>query len=336
MAMDALLSVENLVTVLDTDRGTARAVDGVSFRIGRGETLGLVGESGCGKTMTALSIMRLLPERIGRVESGSIVFEGRDLLRLPEKEMRAVRGNKISIVFQEPLTSLNPVFTCGEQVREAIALHKKLSRAASKERAIEMLRLVRIPEPEKRYHAYPHQMSGGMRQRVMIAMALSCEPPLVIADEPTSALDVSVQGQIIELLRELRERLRMAVLLITHDLAVVAEMADRVVVMYAGAVFEEAPVGDLFARPSHPYTEGLIGSLARPDRRGGRLAAIPGNVPDPMRLPPGCRFSDRCARRFERCTLSEPPLFAVSAEHRARCWLRETGEGGDRGAAGNV
>ncbi len=330
--METLLAVENLVTVLDTERGEARAVDGVSFRIAPAETLGLVGESGCGKTMTALSIMRLLPEPIGRIASGSILFEGRDLVRLPDKEMRAVRGNKISIVFQEPLTSLNPVFTCGEQVREAIALHRRLGRAASKERAIEMLRLVRIPEPEKRYHAYPHQMSGGMRQRVMIAMALSCEPSLVIADEPTSALDVSVQGQIIELLRELQGRLRMAVLLITHDLAVVAEMVDRVIVMYAGAVVEEAPVGELFARPSHPYTEGLIGSLARVDRRGGRLAAIPGNVPDPLRLPRGCRFGDRCARRFERCSAAEPPLFAVADGHRARCWLREGAGGGESSA----
>ena len=334
--MESLLEVERLVTVLDTDLGSARAVDGVSFGIGRAEIVGLVGESGCGKTMTALSIMRLLPEPIGRIAEGSIVFEGRDLVRISEKEMRGVRGNKISIVFQEPLTSLNPVFTCGEQVREAIALHLRLGRKASKERAIEMLRLVRMPEPEKRYSSYPHQMSGGMRQRVMIAMALSCEPALVIADEPTSALDVSVQGQIIELLRELQGRLRMAVLLITHDLAVVAELASRVLVMYAGSIVEEAPTDELFARPSHPYTEGLIGSLARAARRGARLAAIPGNVPDPFHLPRGCRFSDRCVFRIERCTAEEPPLFAVAERHGARCWLREGATGGGSGAARNA
>ena len=282
--MEPLLSVQNLVTVFDSDRGAARVVDGVSFQVARAETAGLVGESGCGKTVTALSIMRLIPSPSGRIEAGSILFEGRDLRAISEKEMRKVRGNKISIIFQEPLTSLNPVFTCGEQVREAIALHQKLGRAASREKAIEMLRLVRIPDPEKRYGSYPHQMSGGMRQRVMIAMALSCEPQLLIADEPTSALDVSVQGQIIELLSELQERMRMAVLLITHDLAVVAQMASRVVVMYAGVIVEDAPVRSLFDAAAHPYTEGLLASIAQRDRRGGRLSTIPGNVPDPLIL----------------------------------------------------
>jgi peptide/nickel transport system ATP-binding protein len=318
--VDALLAIENLTTVFEGEAGASRVVDGVSFEIGRAETVGLVGESGCGKSVTALSIMRLVAEPPGRIAGGSIYFEGTDLLTLPEKEMRKVRGNKISIVFQEPLSSLNPVFTCGEQVREAIALHQRLGRRASKEKAIEMLRLVRIPDPERRYGAYPHQMSGGMRQRVMIAMALSCEPRLLIADEPTSALDVSVQGQIIELLSELQETMRMAMLLITHDLAVVAQMVHRVIVMYAGVVFEESPVRELFETPRHPYTDGLLASIAKP-AAGGRLSAIPGNVPDPLRLPPGCRFSDRCPRRFDKCVSQEPPLFEVSAGHRSRCWL---------------
>jgi len=320
--MEPLLNVQNLVTVFDSDGGVARVVDGVSFQVAHAETVGLVGESGCGKSVTALSIMRLIPSPPGRIESGSIFFEGQDLRAISERDMRKVRGNKISIIFQEPLTSLNPVFTCGEQVREAIALHQKLGRAASKKKAIEMLRLVRIPDPEKRYGAYPHQMSGGMRQRVMIAMALSCEPQLLIADEPTSALDVSVQGQIIELLGELQERMRMAVLLITHDLAVVAQMASRVVVMYAGVIVEDAPVRSLFEAAAHPYTEGLLASIAQRAHRGDRLLTIPGNVPDPLRLPPGCRFSDRCPKRFEKCLAAEPPLFDVSLDHRARCWLR--------------
>ena len=319
--METLLNVENLETVFESEEGAARVVDGVSIRVDRAEAVGLVGESGCGKSVTALSIMRLIPSPPGRIAAGSVLFEGRDLLTIPEKDMRKVRGNKISIVFQEPLTSLNPVFTCGEQVREAIALHQKLGRAASKAKAIEMFRLVRIPDPEKRYGSYPHQMSGGMRQRVMIAMALSCEPRLLIADEPTSALDVSVQGQIIELLGELQARMHMAVLLITHDLAVVAQMVSRVIVMYAGVIVEEAPVRSLFEATAHPYTEGLLGSIRKLARRGGRLSTIPGNVPDPFRVPPGCRFSDRCPKSFEKCHAAEPPLFDVSPDHRSRCWL---------------
>lgn len=319
--METLLSIENLTTILETDRGPVRAVDGVSFRVRKGEIVGLVGESGCGKTMTALSIMRLLPSPMGRIAAGSIIFDGRDLVKIPEKEMRRIRGNRIAMVFQEPLSSLNPVFTCGEQVREAIAVHKKLGRAASRERAIEMLRLARIPEPEKRYHSYPHELSGGMRQRVMIAMAISCEPSLVIADEPTSALDVSVQGQIIELLRELQERLKMAVLLITHDLAVVAQLAGRVLVMYAGTVVEEASTGELFSNPMHPYTEGLLGSIAKVASRGERFRAIPGVVPDLLRLPAGCRFSDRCEKRLPRCSENEPPNYLISQDRKVRCWL---------------
>ncbi len=323
---EELLKIDALKTVFHTEAGTARAVDGVSFTVGRGETVGLVGESGCGKSVTALSILRLIADPPGRIESGSILFEGRDLLGLSEKEMRKVRGNEISIVFQEPLSSLNPVFTCGEQIREAIALHQKLGRKASKEKAIDMLRLVRIPDPEKRYGSYPHQMSGGMRQRVMIAMALSCQPKLLIADEPSTALDVSVQAQIIELLDELRSGMDMAVLLITHDLAVVAQMADRVVVMYAGAVVEESPVGEIFSSPAHPYTKGLLDSLPKLGQDLERLPMIPGTVPDPLHLPEGCRFSDRCSERFERCA-AEPPLFDLPGGRRARCWLLEEGDG---------
>lgn len=318
--MEELLRVENLRTVFRTPEGIARAVDGASFTVARAETVGLVGESGCGKSVAALSIMRLIPEPPGEIAGGRILFEGTDLLELPEREMRRIRGNKISIVFQEPLTSLNPVFTCGEQVREAIALHQKLGRRESKARSIEMLRLVRIPDPEKRYHSYPHQMSGGMRQRVMIAMALSCRPALLIADEPTSALDVSVQGQIIELLAELIATMHMAVLLITHDLAVVAQLANRVIVMYAGVVFEEAPADEIFARPAHPYTEGLLRSLPGLGSRERRLPMMPGNVPDPLSIPSGCRFSDRCPKRFERCA-AEPPLLRVTERHLSRCWL---------------
>jgi oligopeptide/dipeptide ABC transporter ATP-binding protein len=319
--MEQMLKIENLTTLFRIEEGTVRAVDGVSFDVRRGETVGLVGESGCGKSVTALSIMRLVTDPPGRIESGSIYWEGRDLLGLTEGEMRRVRGNEISIVFQEPLSSLNPVFTCGEQIREAIALHQKLGRSASKRKAIEMLRLVKIPDPERRYGSYPHQMSGGMRQRVMIAMALSCEPKLLIADEPSTALDVSVQAQIMELLANLKDQLGMAMLLITHDLAVVAEMADRVVVMYAGVVVEEAPLGELFASPAHPYTEGLLESIPRIGSGHGRLKTIGGTVPDPLRLPPGCRFSDRCPKRFERCVSEEPPLFDAGDGHRSRCWL---------------
>ena len=323
--MEPLLRIENLRTIFRSEEGTVRAVDGVSFDVGAGETVGLVGESGCGKSVTALSIMRLVSDPPGRIESGSIFWEGRDLLRLQEKEMRRVRGNEISIVFQEPLSSLNPVFTCGEQVREAIGLHQKLGRSASKRKAVEMLRLVKIPDPEKRYNSYPHQMSGGMRQRVMIAMALSCEPKMLIADEPSTALDVSVQAQIMELLSSLKERLGMAMLLITHDLAVVAQMADRVVVMYAGVVVEEAALDDLFARPAHPYTAGLLESIPRIGGGTGKLRAIGGAVPDPLYLPPGCRFSDRCPERFEKCGAGEPPLFDLGGGHRSRCWLCEGG-----------
>ncbi len=320
--METLLEIKDLRTVFYTDEGTVRAVDGVSFTIGRGEAVGLVGESGCGKSVTALSIMRLIPDPPGKITGGSILLEGRDILPIPEKEMRRVRGNDISIVFQEPLTSLNPVFTCGEQVREAIGLHQKVGRRESKERAIEMLRLVRIPDPEKRYGNYPHQMSGGMRQRVMIAMALSCQPKLLIADEPSTALDVSVQAQIIELLLDLKERMDMAVLLITHDLAVVAQMVRRVIVMYAGVIVEEAPIQGIYTAPMHPYTAGLLASIPKLNQPVERLPTIPGTVPDLLNLPGGCRFSDRCPDRFDRCT-EEPPMLRTGNDRRVRCWLHE-------------
>jgi len=318
-----LLKVRDLQTVFDTPRGEARAVDGISFDISRGETVGLVGESGCGKSVTALSIMRLVPDPPGRIKGGSIELEGRDILSLPEKRMRKIRGNEISIVFQEPLSSLNPVFTCGEQVREAIALHQNLSRKESKARAVEMLGLVKIPDSRKRYGNYPHQMSGGMRQRVMIAMALSCQPKLLIADEPSTALDVSVQAQIIELLQELREKMEMSILLITHDLSVVAQMADRVLVMYAGKIVEAASVQEIFSNPGHPYTRGLIGSMPGYGNPGEKLPVIKGTVPDPARLPPGCRFSDRCEYRIEKCFQREPELIDLGDSHFLRCWMNE-------------
>ncbi len=318
-----LLKVRNLKTVFDNPRGEVRAVDGISFDISRGETVGLVGESGCGKSVTALSIMRLVTDPPGRIKEGSIQLGERDILKLPQKEMRKIRGNEISIVFQEPLSSLNPVFTCGEQVREAIALHQKLGRKKSKTRAVEMLRMVKIPDPEKRYGNYPHQMSGGMRQRVMIAMALSCQPKLLIADEPSTALDVSVQAQIIELLQDLREKMEMSILLITHDLSVVAQMADRVLVMYAGKIVEAASVQQVFSDPRHPYTRGLIGSMPGYGNPGEKLPVIKGTVPDPARLPPGCRFSDRCEYRKERCFQREPELIDTGASHFSRCWLNE-------------
>ena len=318
-----LLKVTDLRTVFETIAGEAVAVDGISFEVGKGETVGLVGESGCGKSVTALSIMRLVRNPPGRIVSGSVEFGGRDLLKLPEKEIRKIRGNRISIVFQEPLSSLNPVFTCGEQIREVIAVHRKVSRRESRRQAVEMLRMVHIPDPEKSYRKYPHQMSGGMRQRVMIAMALCCQPDLLIADEPSTALDVSVQAQIIELLEELRSRLGMSVLLISHDLSVIAQMADRVMVMYAGRIVESAPSESLYSEPSHPYTRGLLRSMPGYALPGEKFSVIEGTVPNPVSLPPGCKFSERCGERIQRCLDEEPPFFNAGDNHLCRCWLRE-------------
>ncbi len=319
----ALLEVQDLKTHFFTRDGVVRAVDGVSFAIQPGETLALVGESGCGKSVTSLSIMRLIASPPGRTVAGSIRFNGRDLLRLTEREMREVRGNEISMIFQEPMTSLNPVLTIGRQISEALVLHRGLARADAMARAIEMLRLVNIPEPARRASEYPHQMSGGMRQRVMIAMALACDPKLLIADEPTTALDVTIQAQILDLMRALKEKTHAAILLITHDLGVVAEMAQRVVVMYAGRKVEEAPVNELFDRPRHPYTRGLMRSIPRlggGQAVGKRLAEIPGMVPSLREPIVGCAFAERCAHAVERCRREEPPLEARAAGHTVACW----------------
>ena len=321
-----LLRVRDLKTYFVTGRGagTARAVDGVSFELYPGETLGIVGESGCGKTVTSLSILRLIPEPPGHIRPGSYIeFDGRNLLTLEPPDLRAIRGNRIAMVFQEPMTSLNPVFTVGDQVAEAAIVHQGLSRAQARARAIEMLRLVGIPDPETRVDDYPHQLSGGMRQRVVIAMALICRPQILIADEPTTALDVTIQAQILELLERLQAELGMAVMLITHDLGVVAGTADRVVVMYAGQVVETATTKDLFAGPRHPYTEGLMASIPRLDRPPAeRLYSIPGNVPAATHWPTGCRFHPRCPHAWDKCRSEEPPLLDTGTSgHSARCWL---------------
>jgi oligopeptide/dipeptide ABC transporter ATP-binding protein len=321
----ALLEVRDLRTAFHTEEGVAVAVDGVSFHVERGEVLGVVGESGSGKSVTALSIMRLVQEP-GRIAPESqILLNGRDLTTASEREMRDVRGNDVAMIFQEPMTSLNPVFPVGDQIAEAIRLHRGAKGKAARARAVELLRLVGIPLPERRVDEYPHQLSGGMRQRVMIAMALANEPDLLVADEPTTALDVTIQAQILELLLELRQRLGMGVILITHDLGVVAEVCDRVVVMYAGQVVEEGPVQEIFARPGHPYTEGLLAAVPRPDQRGGRLAVIPGVVPAPTHWPTGCRFHPRCPYAWDRCQ-EQPPLLAAGPVQRARCWLVEQPE----------
>jgi peptide/nickel transport system ATP-binding protein len=316
-----LLELENLHTYFYTDNGVARAVDGVSFQVGAGETVGVVGESGCGKSVTALSILRLVRPP-GRVEPGSAIrFEGRDLLSLGERDMQQVRGNRIAMVFQEPMTALNPVFTVGDQIAEVARIHAGMSKRDAWHKAIEMLRLVGIPAPEQRADEYPHQLSGGMRQRVVIAMALVMNPALVIADEPTTALDVTIQAQILELMADLTRRLGTSILLITHDLGVVAENCSRVIVMYAGEVVEEAATSELFARAHHPYTEGLLGAMPRVGGEAERLATIPGTVPPPTAWPAGCRFRDRCPYAWERCEREHPPLYQLGATHTSRCHL---------------
>jgi peptide/nickel transport system ATP-binding protein len=319
---EALLRVEHLVTEFATDGGTLRAVDDVSFEIPAGGTVGIVGESGCGKSVTSLSILRLI-QRPGRIASGKIVFDGRDLLALSEKEMRAIRGQKIAMVFQEPMSSLNPVYTVGDQIAESLILHQQKSKRDALARAVELLALVGIPSPEERVHAYPHQLSGGMRQRVMIAMALACDPKLLIADEPTTALDVTIQAQILELLADLRKKTGMAVMLITHDLGLVAEFAEHVVVMYAGRVVESAPVKDLFRKPQHPYTRGLLRSVPSyaDNARKARLPTIPGVVPDLRKLPAGCRFKDRCDVAIDRCGREEPALETRADGRLVRCYV---------------
>ncbi|MGB2966720.1 MAG: ABC transporter ATP-binding protein [Phycisphaerae bacterium] len=331
---DILLKVAGLSTRFFTDEGVARAVEDVSFDVPRGGTLALVGESGCGKTVTALSILRLIPDPPGRIESGSVRLDGKELLTLSEEDMRSVRGNRISMIFQEPMTSLNPVFTIGDQIAEAVVLHQRAGRRDALDRAVAMLRKVGIPDPEQRVAEYPHQMSGGMRQRVMIAMALVCGPELLIADEPTTALDVTIQAQILDLLRDLRREIGMSLLIITHDLGIVAETADAVAVMYAGRIVEEAPVADLFASPLHPYTVGLFRSRPALEPTDGDLAVIPGTVPSPLAVPPGGAFHPRCPLADgEKCPRDRPPLESKAAGHRAACWhsdrlagLRNRGE----------
>ena len=321
-----LLEIEKLRTYFYTDNGVARAVDGVSFSVGVGETVGVVGESGCGKSVTALSILRLVRPP-GRIEEGSVMrFEGRDLLGLDEREMQHVRGNRIAMVFQEPMTALNPVFTIGDQIGEVARIHAGASKRDAWAKAIEMLKVVGIPAPEQRAGEYPHQLSGGMRQRVVIAMALVMNPALVIADEPTTALDVTIQAQILELLADLTRRLGTSVLLITHDLGVVAENCTRVIVMYAGEVVEEATTVDLFARAHHPYTEGLLGAMPRVGGEKDRLATIPGTVPSPTNWPNGCRFRDRCPYSWERCEAEHPPLYQIGGGHTSRCHLADEPE----------
>ena len=325
--MSSLLEVSDLGTWFYTRQGIVKAVDGVDFEVAAGETLAIVGESGCGKSMTALSLMRLIPEPPGRIVSGSIRLAGRDLLKISEEEMRDVRGNEISMIFQEPMTSLNPVMTIGKQISEALILHRDMDRKQAMKRAIEMLELVRIPEPTQRAKEYPHQLSGGMRQRAMIAMALACNPKVLIADEPTTALDVTIQAQILELIVELQREFSAAVILITHDLGVVAETAHRVIVMYAGRKVEEATVGELFAKPLHPYTVGLMNSIPRldlmrgqTDRSNERLQEIPGIVPPLFDLPPGCAFAPRCNRADDKCRSERPVYEEKQPAHWAACW----------------
>jgi len=327
--LEKILEIKNLSTSFFTDEGEICAVDDVSFNVYKGKTLGIVGESGCGKSVTSLSIMRLIPSPPGKVVGGEIFYKGKDLLKLPSSEMRSIRGNEISMIFQEPMTSLNPVFTVGNQIREAIALHQDLSSKDVHNKAIEMLHLVGMPSPEKRIKDYPHQLSGGMRQRVMIAMALSCNPNILIADEPTTALDVTIQAQILDLLKDLQQKVGMALILITHDLGIVAEMADELLVMYAGRVVEQGTVKDIFGHPRMPYTQGLLNSIpvmnqdptGRVKRK--RLEAIPGIVPNLLFLPPGCRFQDRCTYVNDDCRKKEPELRTVmdhpEIPHATRC-----------------
>jgi peptide/nickel transport system ATP-binding protein len=315
----SLLEVRGLRTHFASERGEVRAVDGVDFTLERGGTLGIVGESGCGKSVTALSIMGLVPQPPGRV-AGEVLLEGEDLLKASPARLRDLRGDQLAMIFQEPMTSLNPAFTVGDQIAEALLRHKRISKAEATRQTVEMLAKVRIPSPERRASEYPHQLSGGMRQRVMIAMALACNPKLLIADEPTTALDVTIQAQILELMRSLRAELGTAIILITHDLGVVAELADEVIVMYAGKVIERCAAPRLFAEPQHPYTVGLLGSIPRLHLEQSRLAAIEGFVPDAAAFPDGCRFHPRCPFAIDKCRREIPPLAEVSKDHLAACW----------------
>jgi len=324
-----LLEVNELKTYFYLPEGVSRAVDGVTFHVNKGETLGIVGESGCGKSVTSLSIMQLVPNPPGRIVSGEILFNGSDLLKKRESEMRNIRGKKISMIFQEPMTCLNPVFSIGDQIGEVYQIHQGMSRKKALSMAVEMVKLVGIPMPERRINEYPYQMSGGMRQRVMIAMALACNPNLLIADEPTTALDVTIQAQILTLMKGLKKRLRMAIIFITHDLGVIAEMAERVIVMYAGQIMEEAYPQTLFNSPLHPYTESLLKSVPTVEGKQKKLFVIPGNVPDPLYFPSGCRFHNRCYATFDKCKTAEPLLVTVEKDRKVRCWLHES-KGGEK------
>lgn len=317
---ERLLEMRGLRTCFRTDEGLVTAVDGISLCINKGEILGVVGESGCGKSVMSLSIMRLIADPPGKIVDGEILFEGDDILRKSEAEMRKMRGKDISMIFQEPMTSLNPIFTVGDQIKEAIMAHEKVSDREARKKGIEMLKLVGIPSPEHRFDDYPHQMSGGMRQRVMIAMALSCNPKLLIADEPTTALDVTIQAQILELMLKLNEELGTAIMLITHDLGVIAETVERVIVMYAGKIVESADVRSIFASPQHPYTVGLLGSVPRLDQECERLNVIEGMVPSPLAFPRGCRFNPRCSYAEDICREMEPQLVAMDDGHQVSCW----------------
>lgn len=318
-----LVRFNNLKTYFYTDAGVIKAVDGISFTIREGETVGVVGESGCGKSITALSLMRLIPTPPGKIVEGEILFEGKDLLKLRDAEMRMIRGNEIAMIFQEPMTSLNPVLKIGEQIMEPLLKHKMMGKGEARKKAIELIEQVRIPRAGEIIDQYPHELSGGMRQRVMIAIALSCDPKLLIADEPTTALDVTIQAQILDLLRQLKKERNMALMLITHDLGVVAEMADHVVVMYAGKVIEEAPVIDIFKRPRHPYTQGLLKAKPIIGKRMEKLYTIPGQVPNPINLQPNCHFHERCEHAFDLCKEKEPALLEDMDGTKVACWLYE-------------
>lgn len=319
----SLVEFKNLKTYFHTDKGIVKSVNDVSFNIQKGETVGIVGESGCGKSVTAMSLMRLIPSPPGKIEGGDILFEGKSILEMSEQELRSIRGNDISMIFQEPMTSLNPALTIGSQLCEGIILHEKLSKKDARKKAIDMIKLVEIPRAEEVYSSYPHELSGGMRQRVMIAMALSCNPKLLIADEPTTALDVTIQSQILDLMRNVKDKFNTSIMLITHDLGVVAEMCDRVVVMYAGKVVETGNVLDIFKNPLHPYTNGLLMSKPTLTNDSTTLYSIPGQVPNPINLPNGCYFSDRCSKAMDKCKYEIPKLKDLNNNQKVACWLYE-------------
>lgn len=321
-----LVQIKNLKTYFYTEDGIVKAVDDVSFNIRKGEIIGVVGESGCGKSVTAMSIMRLIPSPPGKIVQGEIIFEDRNILELKDDEMRKIRGNDIAVIFQEPMTSLNPIFTIGYQIQEVIMLHQKLNKVGANKKAIEMLKLVGVPRADEIVECYPHELSGGMRQRAMIAMAVSCNPKLLIADEPTTALDVTIQAQILDIMKDLKKKLNTSIMLITHDLGVIAEMAEYVVVMYAGKVIEEAPVIELFKNPMHPYTEGLMRSKPSLDKDVDRLYSIPGQVPNPINMPEECYFCARCPKAIDICRKQQPPIKEIKPGHKVACFLYEGGE----------